>query len=104
MGKSKEDKPKKVKEAKVFTRAQAEKALANGDNPEKFTNHQNSHVRLKAWKKMGFPLPNSDKDKRNFFVSLCSGLEQEKMKEFQKVNDNDSVVSFLKNKFKDKYS
>lgn len=64
----------KIKPAKVYTRAQAERAIVSGavppehfldmsdplampdpKNPGRTSNHQNYHVRRLAWKKLGCP-------------------------------------------------
>lgn len=75
MGKSKkgivEGKPEKVKPERKYTRAQAEKALSAGADPEQFTKHANYHVRAKAWVKMGRPLPEGkEEDQEKFLRSI----------------------------------
>lgn len=68
------EKTPKVKGPKHYTRAQAERALNNGTDPATFLdmsdpfkrqdpknpgntrNHNNYHVRQKAWKKLGMPI------------------------------------------------
>jgi hypothetical protein len=56
---AKDKKPIKVK-VKVVTRARAERALSKGADPNLFVKHGNYHVRAKAWKKLGRPLPEED--------------------------------------------
>ena len=58
--------------SKKYTRAQAEKALSAGVDPEKFVDHKNYHVRNKAWKKMGKPLPEGA-DAQNAFLLTLQG-------------------------------
>ena len=64
------DKPRKEKGPKKYTRAQAEKALTHGADPEKFAKHENYHVRYKAWRKMGSPLPEKTEDQNRFLATL----------------------------------
>ena len=61
-------------EKKVLTRAQAERALSRGVTPEQFTGHHNYHVRYKAWRKMGMPLPEKI-DEQNKFLATLQGKE-----------------------------
>lgn len=72
MGKNKSggEKPQKIKEEKKYTRAQAEKALSAGANPEQFVKHPNYHVRRKAWTKMGKPLPTNADERAKFLESI----------------------------------
>lgn len=92
MGKSKkEDGFVKQKPAKVYSRAQAERALTAGTvkpdlfldmsdplkkpdpkNPGATRNHANYHVRNKAWKMMGKPVPEgwSLEDQAKFYDSI----------------------------------
>ena len=86
-----EGKPAKVKKEKQYTRMQAERAISSGTvAPEKFldmkdplkkpdpkqpgstSNHANYHVRAKAWKKMGMPIPDGwlKSDREKFFESI----------------------------------
>ena len=59
-----------MKETKHYTRAQAERALSRGVDPTTFTNHQNYHVRAKAWRKMGCPLPEDATERTKFLASI----------------------------------
>jgi len=77
---AKEPKPLKVKAKKDFTRAQAERALSAGANPEDFLNHKNYHVRRKCWQLQGRPLPD-DFNKQNEFLATLQGQETPKDKE-----------------------
>lgn len=95
MGKSKsassEGKPAKVKKEKHYTRMQAERAISSGavpperfldmsdpfkkgdaKNPGNTSNHDNYHVRAKAWKKMGSPIPDgwNEEDVLKFYASI----------------------------------
>lgn len=85
MGKSKSSEPVvKAKKVKHYTRMQAERAIASGAvPPETFldmsephkkgdSNHENYHVRAKAWHKMGSPTPNewTEEDALKFFASI----------------------------------
>ena len=96
MSKSKntEDRPTKTVKVKQYTRMQAERAIAAGEaQPERFidmtdpfkkgdakaqggavvtANHGNYHVRAKAWRKLGMPIPEewSAEDKQKFFDSI----------------------------------
>lgn len=63
-------KASRVKGVKVFTRKQAEKALTTGADPELFVKHANYHVRAKAWKKMGSPLPENSEERSKLLASL----------------------------------
>ena len=67
---SKEPKPQKEKAEKKYTRAQAERALSRGVDPQKFTKHSNYHVRAKAWTKMGKPLPDDSGEAEKFLASI----------------------------------
>jgi len=60
----------RAKGVKVWTRKQAEKALSQGVDPEQFAKHSNYHVRAKAWKKMGCPLPEDEGERSKFLASL----------------------------------
>jgi hypothetical protein len=64
--------PKKAraKGVKVWTRKQAEAALSQGSEPEQFVKHHNYHVRAKAWRKMGMPLPEDQEERTKFLASL----------------------------------
>jgi len=55
---------------KKYTRAQAERALSAGMDPEPFTKHANYHVRRKAWTLMGKPLPEGLEEQNKFLVTL----------------------------------
>lgn len=57
---------------KKFTRKHAEKALARGADPSetRFTGHANYHVRAKAWRKMGMPLPEGAEERTKFLASI----------------------------------
>ena len=66
----KEEKLIRSKGERVYTRAQSERQLANGADPENFTKHANYHVRRKAWVLMGSPLPESLEDQNKFLVTL----------------------------------
>lgn len=55
---------------KKYTRAQAERALVRGVDPEPFTKHANYHVRYKAWRNMGSPLPGSEQEVNTLLASL----------------------------------
>lgn len=63
-------KPQKEKKEKKYTRAQAERALTAGVNPEQFMKHSNYHVRNKAWKLMGKPLPEDTDEASKFLASI----------------------------------
>jgi hypothetical protein len=63
-------KPAKAKAEKKYTRAQAEKALANGVDASLFEKHANYHVRAKAWKKLGSPLPDGAEEQEKFLKSI----------------------------------
>ena len=58
---AKDKKPIKVKTARVYTRAQAERIISNSvpDVAKNFLAHPNYHCRLKAWSRMGKPIPES---------------------------------------------
>lgn len=74
--KIKSDKKKKLAEAlREFTRAEAERELANGADPKdsRFTSHANYHVRMKAWAKQGFPIPETEKDRVQFLDDMTRG-------------------------------
>jgi hypothetical protein len=58
-----------------YTRAQAEKMLSAGVAPELFTKHSNYHVRYKAWRKMGQPLPENGVET---FLATLQGKEAPK--------------------------
>jgi hypothetical protein len=64
------EKTVKEKKEKVLTRAQAEKALTAGANPENFVKHPNYHVRAKAWRKSGSPLPDNAEERSKFLASI----------------------------------
>lgn len=55
---------------KTYTRAHAEKLLASGSEPALFAKHGNYHVRCKAWKKMGCPLPEGSDELVKFLATL----------------------------------
>jgi hypothetical protein len=66
---------------KLFTRSKAEAALANGADPTAmrdtdgkphglFTEHANYHVRVRAWVKMGRPLPEGLAEQNKFLLTL----------------------------------
>lgn len=66
---------------KKFTRKHAESALSRGADPAemverdgkvvgRFTDHANYHVRAKAWRKMGMPLPEGADEKAKFLASI----------------------------------
>lgn len=57
---------------KKFTRMHAEKALARGADPSeaRFTGHANYHVRAKAWRKMGMPLPEDAGERVKFLETI----------------------------------
>ena len=67
---SKNEKPRKAKSEKVYTRMQAIRALAAGADPEPFAKHGNYHVRNLAWKKMGKPLPDDPAEQAKFLASI----------------------------------
>lgn len=67
---AKDQKPRKEKAEKKYTRAQAEKALSRGESPEKFTKHPNYHIRAKAWRKMGMPLPENAEERSKFLADI----------------------------------
>src|ERR1700690_557764 len=60
----------RAKGDKVYTRKQPEKALSQGVDPELFVKHHNYHVRAKAWKKMGCPLPENLEERSKFLASI----------------------------------
>ena len=91
MGKKREEEVVKAKPAKAYTRAQAERAMTTGvqpptkflsmedpfqrpdsKDPGRSANHGNYHVRNKAWKMMGRPIPEGWKteDEEKFFASI----------------------------------
>lgn len=90
-------KVKMVAAMKEFTRMDAEKALANGADPAeqvtnkdgkkagRFTEHPNYHVRAKAWRKMGMPLPEDEKEREKFLASIH--VNPEKVAGFVKTGD-----------------
>jgi hypothetical protein len=57
---------------KLFTRAKAEALLASGANPneDRFVKHENYHVRQKAWKKAGMPLPENEDERAKFLSTI----------------------------------
>lgn len=63
---------------KKFTRAEAEKALAKGADPseKRFVQHENYHVRAKAWRKMGMPLPDDVSEQEKFLKSIHTSPEK----------------------------
>lgn len=67
-----------IKKLEHGTRAKAERALAKGADPnaERFLKHQNYHVRAKAWRKMGMPLPEDAAEREKFLQSIHVKLEQ----------------------------
>jgi hypothetical protein len=81
---AKDKKPIKVKSAKVYTRAQAEKVLGKipAHNPNvplpkehqdwlnKFEKHPNYHVRVKVWAKLGKPFPATPAEQDALLFSL----------------------------------
>lgn len=64
-----------VKKIQAMTRMQAERVLgklrhlANADF-QPFMEHANYHVRVKAWKMMGSPLPEKASEANNFLATL----------------------------------
>jgi hypothetical protein len=74
--KSSEGKPQKIRE-KIITRARAEKMLSSGADPNDFVKHQNYHVRRRAWKLLGRPLP-ENMDEQNKFMATLQGMETPK--------------------------
>ena len=64
------DKARKVRKEKKYTRMQAERALTAGMDPEMFVKHPNYHVKKKAWKKMGMPLPDDAGERVKFLASI----------------------------------
>ena len=67
---AKNETPRKAKAEKQYTRAQAEKLLSGGADPEQFAKHGNYHVRRKAWTKMGMPLPEDAEERAKFLASI----------------------------------
>ena len=57
---------------KIFTRSEAEALIAGGADPgeDRFVNHKNYHVRVKAWVKMGRPMPDEVKEHDSFLAAL----------------------------------
>jgi hypothetical protein len=57
---------------KTLTRAQAERALVLGEDPnqEQFLKHVNYHVRSLCWKKMARPLPEDAEEATKFLASI----------------------------------
>jgi hypothetical protein len=84
MGKNRSEPVVKAKKVKHYTRMQAERAIASGHTPpETFldisdptkkggANHENYHVRAKAWKKLGSPIPETwnEEDTLKFYASI----------------------------------
>lgn len=67
---AKNETPRKATAEKIYTRAQAEKHLTAGADPTTFTKHGNYHVRAKAWKLMGSPLPEDAEERAKFLASI----------------------------------
>lgn len=67
---AKDEKPRKAKAEKKYTRVQAEKALSHGADPALFTKHSNYHVRRKAWQLQGRPLPEALEEQNKFLCTL----------------------------------
>lgn len=65
---------------KIFTRNEAEALIAGGADPseERFVNHKNYHVRVKAWVKMGRPMP-GDVGTHDAFLAALVGKEMNKV-------------------------
>lgn len=63
---------------KKFTRATALKELALGADPseDRFTKHANYHVRARAWRKMGMPLPDDPVEVEKFLKSIHTSPEK----------------------------
>lgn len=74
---AKEEKPRKAKAEKQYTRAQAERALSAGADPTTFTKHPNYHVKRKAWQLMGRPMPEA-LEEQNKFLATLQGMETPK--------------------------
>lgn len=63
----------KLKQAKKsFTRAKAERLLANGTNPseERFTKHANYHVRRRSFVLRRSPMPDNETDRAKLMADL----------------------------------
>jgi hypothetical protein len=79
-GRSGQKKVKQMRMAKAvvarraikLTRHQAEMALSHGEDPtqERFTKHANAHVRAKAWRLMGSPMPETQAEQDAFLKSI----------------------------------
>lgn len=65
-----QEKPRKTKGEKLYTRMQAIRLLAAGADPEPFAKHGNYHVRALAWRKMGKPLPEDAGERAKFLASI----------------------------------
>lgn len=65
-----QEKPRKIKSEKVYTRAQAERLLSHGADPNQFSKHGNYHVRRKAWTLLGQPLPEDAGERAKFLASI----------------------------------
>lgn len=61
-----------ISDNKKFTRKHAESAMARGADPsdDRFTKHANYHVRAKAWRKMGMPLPEDTEEQARFLATI----------------------------------
>jgi hypothetical protein len=67
----------KVKGVKVYTRAQAEKMLSHGADPNQFIKHANYHVRRLAFKKLGQPQMGSAEEHAKFLKGIKTSPPQE---------------------------
>lgn len=74
---AKDEKPRKAKAEKQYTRVQAEKALSHGADPTIFIKHPNYHVRRKVWQLQGRPLP-EDRKEQNEFLATLQGMKAPK--------------------------
>jgi hypothetical protein len=70
MSKKPATKSNKVKAVKTYTRAQAERALSAGADPNNFVKHANYHVRAKAWKKLGQPEMGNAEEHAKFLAGI----------------------------------
>ena len=68
---------KTEKKKQGVTRAQAERALANGADPVLFKTHPNYHVRSKAWKKDGRRLGTDPAEAARFLETIKVKLPRE---------------------------
>ena len=68
----KEHKPRLKGAAKQITRAQANRLLSNGADPNdaRFVSHPNYHIRKRSWVARGKPLPEDPTERSKFLTSI----------------------------------